>query len=67
MLHHRKSKEIKKKYIYLCFTDYGKVFDHNKLWNILNEGECQTILPASCEICMQDKKQQLELDMECAC
>ena len=26
--------------------------------------EYQTTLPASWEICMQDKKQQLELDME---
>ena len=25
------------KNIYFCFIDYGKVFDHNKLWNILNE------------------------------
>ena len=30
-------------------------------------GEYQATLPASWEICMQDKKQQLELDMECAC
>ena len=36
-------------------TNYGKFF---KRW------EYQTILPASWEICMQDKKQQLELDME---
>ena len=26
--------------------------------------EYQTIFPVSCETCMQDKKQQLELDME---
>ena len=30
----------------------------------LNRWECQTTLPASWEICMQFKKQQLELDME---
>ena len=36
-------------------TNYGKFF---KKW------EHQTILPASWEICMQVKKQQLELDME---
>ena len=30
----------------------------------LKKGEYQTTLPASWEICMQVKKQQLELDME---
>ena len=35
--------------------------DHNKLWKILKD---QTTLPASWEICMQVKKQQLEVDME---
>ena len=30
----------------------------------LKRWEYQTTLPASCEICMQVKKQQLELDME---
>ena len=43
--------------------DYSKAFDcvgHNKLWR----WEYQTIWPASWEICMQVKKQQLELDME---
>ena len=38
--------------------------DHNKLWNILKEMGIQPTLPASWEICMQVKKQQLELDME---
>ena len=38
--------------------------DHNKLWKILKEMGKQTTLPASWEICMQVKKQQLELDME---
>ena len=41
--------------------------DHNKLWEILQEMEDsleETTLPASWEICMQVKKQQLELDME---
>ena len=50
-------------------TDYAKAFacvDHNKLWKILQENswEYQTMLPASWEIYMQVKKQQLELDME---
>ena len=54
--------------IYFCFIDLSKAFDcvdHNKLWKILQERwEYQTTLPASWEICMQVKKQQLKLDME---
>ena len=53
------------KHIYFCF-DYTKAFDcveHNKLWKILRQ-EYQTTLPVSWEICMQVKKQQLELNME---
>ena len=48
-------------------TNYAKAFDcvdHNKLWRILKKWEYQTTLPASWEICMQVRKQQLELDME---
>ena len=55
------------KNIYFRFIDYAKAFDcvdHNKLWKIFNRCEYQTTLPASWEICMQVKKQQLELDME---
>ena len=55
------------KNIYSCFIDYTKVFDcmdHSKLWKILKRWEYQTTLPASWEICMQVKEQQLELDME---
>ena len=37
---------------------------HNKLWKFLKRWEYQISLPASCEICMQVKEQQLELDME---
>ena len=63
-----KAREFQKN-IYFCFIDYTKVFDcvdHNKLWKILQENswEYQTMLPASWEIYMQVKKQQLELDME---
>ena len=64
---HRKSKRIPEKNIYFCFIDYTKTFDcvdHNKLWEILQEIETPDTLPASWEICMQIKKQQLELDME---
>ena len=55
------------KNIYFCFIDYAKAFDcvdHNKLWKILKEMGIQTTWPASWEICMQVRKQQLELDME---
>ena len=55
------------KNIYFCFIDYAKAFDcvdHNKLWKILKEMEIPDPLPASWEICMQIRKQQLELDME---
>ena len=36
----------------------------NKLWKILKEWESQITWPAPWEICMQVRKQQLELDME---
>ena len=55
------------KTIYFCFIDYAKAFDfvdHNQLWKILQEWEYQITLPACWQICMQVKKQQLELDME---
>ena len=61
-----KKQEFQKN-IYLCFTDYAKVFDcvdHNKLWKILKEMGIPTTWSASWEICMQVRKQQLELDME---
>ena len=57
-----KARELQKN-IYFCFLDYAKAFDcvdHNKLWKILKE----TNWPASWEICMHVRKQQLELDME---
>ena len=61
-----KAREFQKN-IYFCFIDYAKAFDcvdHNKLWKILKEVGIQATWPASWEICMQDKKQQLDLDME---
>ena len=61
-----KAREFQKN-IYFCFIDYAKAFDcvdHNKLWKILKQMEYQTTWPASWEICMQVRKQQLELDME---
>ena len=53
--------------IYFCFIDYTKAFDcvdHNKPWKIFMRWEYQTTWPASWEICMQVRKQQLELDTE---
>ena len=50
-----------------CFIDYAEAFDcvdHNKLWKILKEMGIPDPWPASWEICMQVKKQQLELGME---
>ena len=55
------------KNIYFCLIDYSKAFDYvynNKFWKILQEMEYQTTWSASWEICMQVRKQQLELDME---
>ena len=60
-----KAREFQK-IMYFCFIDYAKAFDwvdHNQLWKILR-WEYQTTWPASWEMCMQLRKQQLELDME---
>ena len=61
-----KKQESSRKNIYFCFIDYAKAFDcvgHNKLWKILKEMGIPDYL-TSWEICMQVRKQQLELDME---
>ena len=61
-----KAREFQKS-IYFCFIDCAKAFDcvdHNKLWKILKEMEYKNTWPASWEICMQVRKQQLELDIE---
>ena len=53
--------------IYFCFIDYAKAFDcvdYNKLRKFWKRLEYQTTWPASWEICMQVRKQQLEMDME---
>ena len=53
----KKVKEFQKN-IYFCFIDYAKAFDcvDHKLWEILQEMEYQTSLPASWEICVQVKR-----------
>ena len=61
-----KARESQKN-IYFCLTDYAKAFDyvdHNKLEHFFKRWEYQTTLPASWEICMQGKKEQLEPAME---
>ena len=62
-----KTKEFQKN-IYFCFIDYAKAFDcvdHKKTAEYFLKGwEYQTTSPASWETCMQDKKQQLEPDMD---
>ena len=57
---------MNQKNIYFCFNEYAKVF----VWvttncgKLLKRWEYQTTWSASWEICMQVRKQQLELDME---
>ena len=70
-----KAREFQKN-IYFCFIDYAKTFDcvdHNKLWKILQEMGIPDHLTCllrnlyagqDWEICMQVRKQQLQLDME---
>ena len=53
--------------IYFCFIDYTKAFDcvdHNELWKILKEMGIPDHLTCLGKICMQVRKQHLELDME---
>ena len=61
-----KAREFQKN-MYFCFIDYAKAFywgDHNNLWTFFKRWEYQTTLPASWEICMQVKKQELKWDTE---
>ena len=61
-----KTREFQKN-IYFCFIDYAKAFDCvvtincGKFWK---RWEHQTTWPAFWELCMQNRKQRLELDME---
>ena len=62
----QKTREFPKN-TFFYFIDYAKDFDcvdHNKLQKILQEMGIPTTWPASRDICMQVKKQQLELDTE---
>ena len=60
-----KAKEFQKN-IYFCFIDYAKAFDCGS-WQIVEnfqKWEYRTTWPASWEICLQVRKQQLELDIK---
>ena len=62
----KKERKLQKN-IYFCFINYDKEFDcvdHNNCGKFLKRWDYQTNWPASWEICMQVRKQQLELDME---
>ena len=59
----KKAREFQKN-IYFSFAKAFKYVDHSKLWKILQEMGIQSTWPASWEICMHIRKQQLELDME---
>ena len=61
-----KAREFQKN-IYICLIDYAKAFDcvdHNRLWKILQEMGIPDHMTCLLRICIQVKKQQLELDME---
>ena len=61
-----KAREFQKN-IYFCFIDYAKAFDcvdHSKLWKILKEMGIPDHLTCLLRICMQVRKQQLQLHME---
>ena len=60
-----KAREFQKN-TYFCFIDYAKAFDcvdHN-CEKFFKRWEYQTTWPGSWEICLQVKKEHLELDME---
>ena len=60
-----KAREFQKN-IYFCFIDHAKSLccGSQQTEKFLNRWEYLTTWPASWEICMHIKKQQLELDME---
>ena len=61
----KKGREFQKN-IYFCFIDYAKAFDcvdHKNCGKFFKRWEYQTTSPASWEICIQVKNQQLEYDI----
>ena len=61
----KKAREFQKNF-YFCFIDYTKSFDcgSQQTEKFFKRREYQTTWPASWEICMQVRKQQLEPDKE---
>ena len=60
----KQAREFQKN-IYFCFIDFIKsLCESQQTGKFFQRWEYQTTWPASWEICMQVKKQQLELDME---
>ena len=64
-LDHRKNKGVPEKHLLLLYWLHQSVWlcRSQQTGKFFNRWEYQTTLPASWEICMQVKKQQLELDM----
>ena len=48
----------------MCISDVADISPGNKLWKILQEMVIRDHLTCPLEICVQVKRQQLELDME---
>ena len=61
---HKKSKRITGEKIYFCFTMLKPLCGAQQTGKFFKRWEYQTTWPASWEICVQVKKQQLEPDME---
>ena len=64
LMDHRESKRVSEEYLLPFYAKTFNSVDHNKLWKILKELKYQTTLPVSWETCIQDKKWQLEPDLE---
>ena len=64
-LDHRKSR-VSEKHLFLLYWLCQSLWlvDHNSCGTFFKRREYQTTWAASCEMCMQVKKQQLELNME---
>ena len=65
-LNHRKSKRVPEKHLLMLYWLRHSLWRcvSKQSWKFLTRWEYQTTLPASWEICMQVKKQQLELNRE---
>ena len=60
----RKSKRVPEKHLFLLYWLHQNLCVVTTNWKLLKRWEHKTIWPASWEICMQVKKQQLEPDTE---